>query len=312
VTGETAIALLGPQHVKPTVGQVLRDIGVRGPIALVTAGWQEREGEDEAIALELGRMAVNLTLHARADDVFARDQELAAAYKQRQQRLRRLQDFYRVRLEHAEEAARVISLRHVDPDLLADEERVSLELVRRLDEDHLERCRQVHAEFAGRWRPAERDRVALHRSELRETLASCDAVVIAGGHVAVLLNRLKLFDLVSLLPGRVIAWSAGAMALSEKVVLFHDDPPHGVGVAEILDAGLGLVTGIVVLPDPRRRLRLADRERMARFARRFAPAVCVPMDQASRIDATRSGLILRPWAAPRLTRSGALEAEWRP
>jgi hypothetical protein len=50
VTGETAIALLGPQQVKPTVGQVLRDLCVRGPVALVTAGWQEREGEDEAIA----------------------------------------------------------------------------------------------------------------------------------------------------------------------------------------------------------------------------------------------------------------------
>ncbi len=74
------------------------------------------------------------------------------------------------------------------------------------------------------------------------------------------------------------------MVLTEKVVLFHDHPPHGQGIAEVLDAGFGLVPGLVVLPDPRRRLRLDDRERVGRLAQRFAPAACVAMDHGRRDD----------------------------
>ncbi len=135
-----AVALLGPQHVVPTAGRLLSELRVTGKVALITAGWQERETDDQALVAELGVPAVNLTLHARSEEVFARDTELAAAYKERQTRLRLLQDFYRVRLEHTAEAGRVISLRQVDPALLADEHKVSLALIRRLDHDHLERC----------------------------------------------------------------------------------------------------------------------------------------------------------------------------
>jgi hypothetical protein len=46
--------------------------------------------------------------------------------------------------------------------------------------------------------------------------------------VAVLVNRLRLFGLGDLVADKtVFAWSAGAMAVSERVVLFHDDPPQG-------------------------------------------------------------------------------------
>ena len=303
------VILLGPQHVVPTAGRILRELRIGERVALVTAGWQERESDDQALIAELGVPAVNLTLHARSEDVFAGDPELATAYKDRQAQLRLLQDFYRVRLEHAEEAARVISLRQVEPEILADEQKVSLELVRRIDDEHLERCRAVHAAFDARWRPGERDAVARHRRELSGMLRQAAALVVAGGHVAVLLNRMKLFDLVELAGRRpLIAWSAGAMVLSERVVLFHDHPPHGRGIAEVLDAGFARVPGVVVLPDPRRRLALDDRERVAHFARRFAPAACVAMDRAAEL-VYQGGRIARMTAVQRLTPSGAVEPE---
>ena len=68
----------------------------------------------------------------------------------------------------------------------------------------------------------------------------------------------------------VIAWSAGAMALTSRVVLFHDFAPHGSHEAEVYDRGLGRVPGVVALPHARRRLRLDDRARSAVLARRFA------------------------------------------
>jgi hypothetical protein len=309
--GTKQVVLLGPQHVKSSAGRALRELGVREKVALVTAGWQERESDDQALVAQLGVPAVNLTLHARSDEVFARDPELAAAYKERQARLRRLQDFYRVRLEHADEAARVISLRLVDPALLSEEQAVSLEIVRRLDDDHLERCRAVHAAFEDRWRPGERDAVARHRRELSGLIRSAAAVVVAGGHVAVLLNRMRLFDLGEVVARRpLVAWSAGAMVLCDRVLLFHDHPPHGRGIAEVLDAGFGLVGGIVVLPDPRRRLRLDDRERMARLARRFDPATCVAMDHDAEL-VFQGDRLARASAVQRLSRSGAVETEAR-
>src|SRR5688500_17347053 len=93
-----SIVLLGAQRTRPNAGEMLRELGVRDRVALVTAGWQEREADDQALIAELGVPAVNLRLHARGDEVFARDRELTSAYKARQERLRHLQDFYRVRL----------------------------------------------------------------------------------------------------------------------------------------------------------------------------------------------------------------------
>jgi hypothetical protein len=305
------VVLLGPQHIRPIVGRVLRELRIDERVALITAGWQERESDDQALVGDFGVPAVNLTLHARSEEVFSRDKELAAAYKERQARLRLLQDFYRVRLDHAQEAARVISLRQIDPAILDEEKQVSLGLLRRLDNAHLERCRAVNAAFEEKWRPTERDAVVRHRRELAALIRSSAAVVVAGGHVAVLLNRMRLFDVGDLVARRtIVAWSAGAMIMSERVVLFHDHPPHGQPIAEVLDAGLGRVPGMVVLPDPRLRLRLDDRDRIGLFAQRFAPAACVAMDNEAEVVYS-GGRITQMAGIQRLTATGAVEGEAR-
>ena len=98
--------------------------------------------------------------------------------------------------------------------------------------------------------------------------------------MAILLDVLRLFDFPTLLSGRALAcWSAGAMALSERVVLFHDSPPQGGGSAEVLETGLALVPGLLPLPHARDRLKLDDAERVALFALRFRPLLCTPFDE---------------------------------
>jgi hypothetical protein len=74
------------------------------------------------------------------------------------------------------------------------------------------------------------------------------------------------------------------MAVSERIVLFHDSPPQGPGDAEVLDWGMGLCAGVVPLPHASRRLRLDDPLRVALLSRRFSPAHCIPLDAGSRID----------------------------
>jgi hypothetical protein len=279
--------LLGPQRLQPTIDKELERWGIPGPLATITAGWQEREAEDDELQEFLGGRCVNLRLHARSEDVFREDPELFRANQQKQDTLRHLQDLYRARLAHALDATRELDQSSAPADLVDAERDAAILALRLVDKQHLARTRQVQRDFELQYRPTSRPAVERHYRELRATLSNCYALLIAGGHVASLLNRMRLFELGSLLtslprPLPVFAWSAGAMAITERVVLFHDSPPQGPGNAEILGEGLGLLPRVVALPHARRRLRLDDQKRVSLLARRFKPDLCVALDDLDR------------------------------
>jgi hypothetical protein len=300
------VFLLGPQRFEPTLRAALDSRDVDGPVAVISAGWQEREGEDGELREHLGCELRNLRLYERAETILRDDTELATALRERQERLHRLQDLYRLRLDHALEPARTLMRRAGSDRLLDEHRRAAIRALRTLDRQHLTRLRAIHIEFARRWQTAERGVVAEQRNEIATELADCRALLIAGGHVAVLLNRLRLFDPIALLEDRpLLAWSAGAMALAERVVLFHDSPPQGAGNPEVLDAGLGVVRGIVPLPDASRRLQIDDPVRVSLFARRFSPATCVMLDARAQVTWGGKGWIALD-GARRLSRRGAL------
>lgn len=285
-----AVVLLGAQRYDPTLGEAIAELRIKGKIATITAGWQEREDDDEDLKEHLKGRAINLTLHARGEDVFRKDKELLNAHRERQTLLRHRQDFYRVRLEHALDAQHVIDQRAAPDEILEDEARTSIDAIRNIDALHLDRCTRDRREFDARYKPEGRAAVAAHRDQIAAIIDDCEAIAIAGGHVASLLNRLRLFGIAELAKGKTIfAWCAGAMAISERVVLFHDSPPQGPGAAEVLDAGLGLVGDVVVLPQPEFRLKLGDRQRLKVMVRRFAPAACIAMPARSRVTWLRSG-----------------------
>jgi hypothetical protein len=220
-----------------------------------------------------------------------------------------MQAFYRTRLEGTEEAAKKISVRYVEPELLEQEEKVSVDQFRHMDNDHIERCTAVKAAFHRRWPAESVEILARHRREVRELMLTADALVITGGHVASLLNRLELFDVLDAAGERpIIAWSAGAMVLTDRIVLFHDYPPYGSDIAQLLDAGAGLVPGYVVLPDPKRRINLDAKAGIQRFARRMAPATCVAMDHGARLIFEKGELAYA--RGIRLTTTGEAEREW--
>ena len=305
------IVLCGAQHAEPSLTRVLRELAVRGPVAVVTAGWQEREGEAGLIP-DPGVPTVELGLHRRTDEVFTADPPLAAAYKERQVRLKLMQELYRVRLEHAERAIRAVAVRSAPPDLAAEEWTASLAMIRQIDRDHVARCRAVHAAFDAAHEPRQRPALARQIAELRALIEPTAAVVIAGGHVAVLLNRLRLFGIAELAGARpIVAWSAAAMALTDRIVLFHEDPPHGQAISEVLDTGLGLAHELVVLPEPRLRLDLTNRARVGELAQRYAPATCVALDHGAQIWVD-DGRPARAVAAQRLDPGGAVEKGWSP
>ena len=245
------LILLGPQRLRPTLAEATAALGIEGPVAAVTAGWQDREGEDDELREHLGGRVVNLDLYRRGEELFAGDQRLFEGHRRRQDSLRETQRLYRRRLGHGMAAARELQAMSGDSELLDQARREAMTAVRELDSRHLAAVRRIHQRFRREVRPDRRAGLRRQRAELSRLIAGCDAVAIAGGHVAVLLDRLRLFDVLYLASQKpIIAWSAGAMALAERVVVFHDSPPQGAGDAEVLETGLGRVRGLLPFPTP--------------------------------------------------------------
>jgi hypothetical protein len=260
---------------------VARNLDPDGPIATITAGWRDREPDDAELDALLGSRSANLALYRRWVHVHEQDREFGAAALQLREILDETQRMYLVRVEHALRAVEALRRGEHSPrrdDEIAD----AIGAVRALDERHVALVSDIQASFYDTWRPHERPVIAAHRQQVGDIIRAAVALVVTGGHVGVLSSVLRLFDVPAALQCPVIAWSAGAMALTDRIVLFHDRTPQGPAAAEILAPGAALISGIVALPHARTRLLIDDVDRMAVFARRFAPARCVLLEQDTR------------------------------
>jgi hypothetical protein len=261
--------LLGPQRFTTTVGTTVRSLELGGRIAMINAGWEERESDDDELNGHLDGRGVNLRLHHRMMDVLAKDEHFAAAaitFRDRQDELRA---FYGIRLQSAIDAVHAVhhrtSIHGVGPLAELD----AVEAVREVDRWYAAELAELYRAVGATAPRVESGTIGWHMGEISATLADCAGVVVAGGNVRTLLRAMRVFDVRIPPELPVVAWSAGAMALTDQVVLFHDFTPHGVTAAEVHDTGTGRLPGIIALPHAKRRLRIDDQERMAVLARRF-------------------------------------------
>ncbi len=290
------LVLLGPRGGGLALPDVVRELEASGAlspgarIAAITAGWRDREANEGLIDPRLADRVVDLELYRRSDRVAEADAELARAHREVRDRLGTLRRAYNLRLHGLIETHRRLAELRGDESVLRAERGEALEAIRRLDARHLDRVTEIRSEFERRMTPPERDAVRWQRREVDARLEDAEAIVLEGGHVGNLLSRLRLFGGRQLLDGRpLIGRSAGAMVLTERVVLFHDRPPWGEGHPEVFDAGLGIAEGLVALPHASARLALDDRTRGARLTARFAPDPCVLLDAGHRIDRAADG-----------------------
>lgn len=264
--------------------QTVAGLGMAGPIGLITAGWRDHEGDPSLIHPQLADRTVHLPLYASAERVWRDDPDLAEGHHAMQRAVRTVRRAYNVRLAHAMNALAAVGSVEGEDWVVASEEAAAFDAVRRLDEHQVSRVAALRSDYEERFQPQTRDAVKREREELARTADSLEAVVIEGGHVAALLNRLRLFDMASMLAGKtVVGCSGGAMVLADRLVLFHDSPPQGPGHAEVAERGLGLIPDIVPLPHADRRLRLDDPKRVSVLARRLEPALCVVVDVNTRL-----------------------------
>jgi hypothetical protein len=294
---------LGPQRFMTTAGTALRSLGVDGPVATITAGWEEREDVVDELDSVLGGNTRHLRLYHRTFDVIGKDPAFASAALTFRDRHDALLSLYRLRLQNALDGVYAVQRRTRDSETTVRSEAGARgEALARGDAsaygalgDAIEVVRHVDAWYAGQLKALYADFdeaspidasgvIGWHRGELGALLGECAALVVTGGHVGTLLRALRLFAIRIPDDLPVIAWSAGAMALTERVVLFHDFGPEGAQEAEVFDRGLGRVRGVVALPHARRRLRLEDRDRCAVMARRFTDQHCVLLDDGTALE----------------------------
>lgn len=281
-----SITILGPERPAPVLPRVLDRLGIRGPVALVTAGWRHDEPRDEPLRDAVGIEVRNLALYAAFRALERDAPDLIAAYTHKQAVLRRTKERYRAAIVPALNGCRDLYARRRDATCPWFGQ--AMRNIQAMDEIFLAECDRLHRSFEDEHHPARHPRVQAEIDRIRETLEGTAAVLIAGGHVGVLRNRLSFFGFDEWLRGRtLVAWSAGAMTLTERIVLFHDHTTFGVGLAEVLDRGMGLLPDVVFLPHAKERLDLGDAENVAILARRFAPAACVGLQNGATLEGPR-------------------------
>lgn len=275
--------------------ETIARLGVRGPVALVSAGWRHDEQRDEPLREAVGVEVRNLGLYAAFRVLEREAADLVSAYTAKQAGLRRMKERYRAAIVPALTACRELYARRRDPACPWFVQ--AIRNIQAIDAIFLAECDALHRTFDDQRHPRANPHVRAEIDRIRALLDGTDAVLIAGGHVGVLRNRLLFFAFDELLRDRtVIAWSAGAMALTDRVFLFHDHTTYGVGLAEVLDRGLGILPGVVFLPHARQRLDLNDIENVAVLARRLAPAVAIGLQNCAELT------------SPSLTSVGARDA----
>ena len=215
--------LLGPQRFLTTAGAVVRSLGVEGPVATITAGWEERESDDGELDTVLEGRSQNLRLFGRMMDVLEHDRGRGrrgprAAGRRRRPRRRSTPSASTTPSTRCTRCAAARVARTCWPRPT----RTASTPIRRLDQWYLDEVRALYSEAyatgaagaqralgpapgGGRRGPG-RLVGARRRRRSRGHAAAHDAVLLGPPPAE--------------LP--VVAWSAGAMAMTRTVVLFND------------------------------------------------------------------------------------------
>lgn len=287
----TSTHLLGPQRFLTTAGAVVRGLDVDGPVATITAGWEERESDDEELDSVLDGRSQNLRLYGRMMDVLERDPVVAEAALALRDAVDDLAGAYGIRLQHALDAVYALRRRKGGrDDVIAAAYSDGIEAVRRLDTWYLDEVRALYGELYASGAAGGSELWAEHRGEVAEALAGASVLAVAGGHVGMLLRTMQFFSVRPPTELPVVAWSAGAMVMTRTVVLFNDFTESHPG-AEVWDRGLARVEHVIALPHARRRIHLEDRVRTQIFVRRFQGYACLLLDDGARVEVGPDGAL---------------------
>ena len=282
------IYILGPQSPTANLPEAIQRFAPEGPLALISAGWRHGENEHAALNRDLKRPIELLPLYSWFDELGSIEPELSQRSKTRQHQIKAYKNAYRLQLHAALGLwTRMQELAEHNPEVHDADVQDALGFVKQIDERAIERLNTIRADFSDLETPWLHPSVQPMYEQIKSTLDKSSALLIAGGHVALLRNRMYFFGLHQLIQeflaaGKpVFAWSAGAMAITNRIILYYDDPPFGKGIPEVLDTGIGNVPHLILLPHAKTRLRVDNQHRIQQFAQRFAPDICLTLENGA-------------------------------
>jgi hypothetical protein len=167
----------------------------------------------------------------------------------------------------------------------------TLKYIRSNDESMHSTCNQIEAYYRKRSRVDENPSYIKIRNEIRERILSSNSIFIFGGHMPVLLNRLKFFRLKDVFHEALnrgtnfYTVSAGSMVLVDKIIVFDDfscdDSGDRVREFEFFEKGLGLIKSLTLFPHCMDRIQTDDADNLSYLANRFSSGPCVGLNQDS-------------------------------
>jgi hypothetical protein len=211
--------LLGPQRFLTTAGTVVRSVAPEGPVATVTAGWEDRESADGELDEVMEGRSRNLHLYGRLSDVLVSDEHFATEALAHRDAMDELAGLYSLRLQRALDSVYAVARRPARPAVAHAAFTDAVRGVRDIDDWYLRTVDQLYGDLEAAASPEDSEPIARHRHEVAALLRDAAVVAIAGGHVGILLRCLRLFAVDPRPDLPVVAWSAGAMAMTERVVL---------------------------------------------------------------------------------------------
>ena len=163
--------LLGPQRFLTTAGTVVRSVAAEGPVATVTAGWQDRESADDELHEVMEGRSRNLQLYRRLTEVIETDDHFAAQALAHRDAMDELAGIYSVRLQRALESVYVVARRPARQDIADSAFDDAVRGVRDIDAWYLARRRPAVRRARGRL-AARRQRADLAQPRARSPTCS--------------------------------------------------------------------------------------------------------------------------------------------
>ena len=290
------IHILGPQRGAPLLPDIIHGQYPQAKIAVISAGWRHEESQLRPLARDLQRPLELLPLYQWFDELGKTEPELSNEHALRQKRIKSYKDTYRLKLQFGMEFLDAIRKKQArSPELYMEDVLNAHQAIQQIDMEAIERIGRIRDSFPNLAQPWLHPSAQPFYDEIKETLDACDVLLITGGHVAILRNRMFFFGCQALLKDfldqgkTIIAWSAGAMSLCDQIVLYYDDPPDGSGNSEVLDTGMGLIPHVLFFPHAQQRLRTEDTKRMRDLAQRFSQFQCITLEKETHLTFDQDG-----------------------
>ena len=195
------IHILGPQRPSPNLPNIIERHLPDGPLAVITAGWRIDEIDISALERDLNRPLYLLPLYGWFDRLGAKEPELASLHSERQIKIKSYKKVYNLQLRAAFDLwTKIAELAEENPELYSMDEKDALAAVRITDRRAIERQDLIRKEFDQLNTPWTHTVTMPYHDKIKNTLKKCRGLIIAGGHVAVLRNRLFFFGRDKLLP----------------------------------------------------------------------------------------------------------------